>query len=725
MTMGIFNFRQRNRSDYFDRRSGNNNMMIPRYTSPPTRNTAEWMDTFGKNPRMAVINKISSDLAYAKGKLYRIDKDGEKKEVTVHPFLDFWARPNPLFEFTASSLWKLQSDYLLLKGEGYFIIERFDNGYPAELWPVPTHWVQMTPYQGFPFYRIRGADGSVMDVSVDDVFVMKDLNPLDPYKRGLGQAEPLADEIEIDEYAAKFQKKFFFNDATPGSIVIMPGADDKQQERFLAKWKERFRGHQNSHGIATIGGPKDVPTSVVKLGDNMKDLDMINGRTFTRDAVLEHFGVPREIMGITQNSNRATAETARYIYATNVLMPRLMNRQDAINLQLLPSYGDDLLWEFDDIIPKDKEFEKGVAFDGWNNGLLTKDEAREKLDMEPAKKGKIFKMSFADLYIGDDEDPVELSSAAANLQYSDIPEPIEADRNDVEIVGRDNPDTILLEDEEKILRRAAEIKAQRIKAAGRGLDAARRTQTRKFEMATMKYLRNQSNQIQKVLLGTTKAEGTVWDALDMTQEEFLQLSEEQQKELTLRFVNGLIDWKKEETMLESILTPLWAETYDKGVENVISTYRLRNIQQPALTSAARIRGGQRVTYVSQTTKQSISKIITDGLAEGKSHQTLTEEIMDTMNTSASRARTIAAQECNTSLLAGNYDMAQRGGFSTKTWHVTNPEKARDTHRELNGKSVPITEPFVTSKGNKLMMPCDPNCGVAEETVNCHCFLTYS
>lgn len=722
INMGIFNFRQRRRRDYFERRSDNN--MVPRYTSPPTRNTAEWMDMFGKNPRMAVIDKISSDLAYAKGKLYRIDQNGNKKELTVHPFLDFWARPNPLYEFTASALWKLQSDYLLLKGEGYFIIERYDNGYPAELWPVPTHWVQMTPYQGFPYYRIRSADGGVMDVPIDDVFVMKDLNPLDPYRRGLGQAEPLADEVEIDEYASKFQKKFFFNDAMPGAIVVMPGADDKQQERFLAKWKERFRGHQNSHGIATIGGPKDTQASVVKLSDNMKDLDMINGRTFTRDAVLEHFGVPREIMGITQNSNRATAEAARYIYATNVLTPRLANRQDAINLQLLSAYGDDLVWEYDDIIPKDKEFEKMVAFDGWNNGVITKNEAREKLDMEKTKKGDIFKMNFADLYIGEDEDPVELSSASANLQYSDASEPIEADRNDIEITNGEEAAEDY-QDEEKILNRAAEIKARRIKAAGRGLEAVRRTQTRKFEMATTNYLRSQAKQIQGVLVGNKKADGSVWDALDVTQEEFLQLSEQQQAELTMQFVNGLLDWKTEEGILESILTPLWAETYDKGVENVISNYRLNAIQQPSLTSVARLRGGQRVTRVTQTTKANIQKIIADGLMQGKGKQELTEDIMIEMNTSAARARVIAAQECNTSLLAGNFDMAKRGGFSMKTWHVTNLGKARDTHRELNGKSVPITESFMTSKGNKLMMPCDPDCVVAEETVNCHCFLTYS
>lgn len=108
----------------------------------------------------------------------------------------------------------------------------------------------------------------------------------------------------------------------------------------------------------------------------MKDMDMINGRTFTRDAIMEHFGMPREIMGITQNSNRATADAAQYIYARNVLWPRLMQRQDAINLQLLPYYGDDLIWEYDDIIPKNEERDKAVAMEGWANGLVTRNEAR-------------------------------------------------------------------------------------------------------------------------------------------------------------------------------------------------------------------------------------------------------------------------------------------------------------------------------------------------------------
>ena len=91
-----------------------------------------------------------------------------------------------------------------------------------------------------------------------------------------------------------------------------------------------------------------------------------------------------------------------------------------------------------------------------------------------------------------------------------------------------------------------------------------------------------------------------------------------------------------------------------------------------------------------------------------------------MQTSASRARTIAAQECNTSLLTGNFDMMKKAGAGTKTWHVTNPAVARPSHKRLNGVTVPIDGKF----SNGCRFPCDPDCSDASEVVNCHCFLTY-
>ena len=707
--------------------------MVPRRTNPPERNTEEWIRTFRTNPRLAVVERIASDLSFAEGKLFRVDENGDEQEITAHPFLDFWANPNPLHEMSSAALWRLLEIYLKLKGEGYFIMERDEFGRPAELWPVPTHWVQMTPYQGFPYYTVRLTNGQLMEVPVDDMFVMKDLDPYDPFKRGLGQSEALADEIETDEYAAKFQKRFFFNDATPNIIIGMPKSTEEQRKRFLAEWMQRFKGVFQSHGVATVNG--DV--TVNKIGESMKDMDMVNGRTFLRNAALEHYGVPREIMGITESSNRATSEAAQFIYAQNVLMPILRRREEAINHQLIPWFGDDLVWHFDDIVPRNQEFDKAVGLDGWNAGLLTKDEAREKLGMPPCKVGgDVYKTQFSDVYVHEDDDPAEVSTAAANLQYVEGAPPLETGgQQEIEITDQGEPlddsstveigdgsDTIELEGV-----KAADRKASRLQQAQRQLLEAEREQARRFELATMKYFREQNNRLEAALGGTQKADASVWDALFAAMPDYgvvdgawVRLDEAERERLVSQFVAGLIDWPGEEAALNAIFEPLWKESYDKGAELAAKLHNITAVQRPELVSTAKLRGGSRVRGITQTTKDTIGRIVSNALEHGDSRETIAKQIQQEMQTSASRARTIAAQECNTSLLTGNFDMMKKAGAGTKTWHVTNPAVARPSHKRLNGVTVPIDGKF----SNGCRFPCDPDCSDASEVVNCHCFLTY-
>lgn len=726
-------FWNRNRVGPGSRPYVNGGPMVPRWTNPPERNTEEWIRTFRTNPRLAVVERIASDLSFAEGKLFRVDENGDEQEITAHPFLDFWANPNPLHEMSSAALWRLLEIYLKLKGEGYFIMERDELGRPAELWPVPTHWVQMTPYQGFPYYTVRLTNGQLMEVPVDDMFVMKDLDPYDPFKRGLGQSEALADEIETDEYAAKFQKRFFFNDATPNLIIGMPKSTDEQRKRFRAEWLERFKGVFQSHGVATVNG--DV--TVNKIGESMKDMDMVNGRTFLRNAALEHYGVPREIMGITESSNRATSEAAQFIYAQNVLMPILRRREEAINHQLIPWFGDDLVWHFDDIVPRNQEFDKAVGLDGWNAGLLTKDEAREKLGMPPCKVGgDVYKTQFSDVYVHEDDDPAEVSTAAANLQYAEGAPPLETGgQQEIEITDQGEPlddsgtveigdgsDTIELEGV-----KAADRKASRLQQAQRQLLEAEREQARRFELATMKYFREQNNRLEAALGGTQKADASVWDALFAAMPDYgvvdgawVRLDEAERERLVSQFVAGLIDWPGEEAALNAIFEPLWKESYDKGAELAAKLHNITAVQRPELVSTAKLRGGSRVRGITQTTKDTIGRIVSNALEHGDSRETIAKQIQQEMQTSASRARTIAAQECNTSLLTGNFDMMKKAGAGTKTWHVTNPSVARPSHKRLNGVTVPIDGKF----SNGCRFPCDSDCSDASEVVNCHCFLTY-
>ena len=699
--MRIFNIeigKRRVREQYTDKAGS----FVSRWSRPPTLNTAEWLNMFSKSPRLAVVDRIASDTANIGGKLLRVEPDGTETEITSHPFLRFMDQPNPLYEMTGSAIWRLHEIYLLLVGESFLLIERDDDGRPVELWPVPPYWVKMTPYLGSPTYQILSPSGLTMDVPVDDMFVMKQLNPLDPFLRGLGVAESIADEVEIDEYAAKFQKRFFYNDAEPSLVFLMPDATNDQSDAFMARWNQKHRGVENSHKAAALTGNVDVKAFG---SSDTRELGFTESRIAMRDAVLEHFGVPREIMGITENSNRATADAAQYIYAKNVLTPRIQAREEAINKQLLPLFGDGLIWRFDPVIPYDKEFDKAKALDGWNSGLLMQNEARRLLDMPDIEGGNVFKVSINDLFLNETDSMAEVSQS---MLQEDIIQPV------------DMPD-------------AKGIKSRRrvnISAMLRKEDQAALKNERRFLTAVNKHFSDQRAAVTKALGLTAKTDGD--DPLFFPLQEYLlpdgtfspelwaMLSEEDQLKLTDAIASGLLNWTDEARKLIQLLTPCWKAAYEDGATVAGDAYGFVEIQRPEFVSAAKVNGGKRVVGIEQTTRDNIARIISRGISEGKSQIELKKEIQSEMGSTESRAKIIARQETSTALSTGQFDMMKAAGAATKTWHHRPQKNPRPDHVDMDGETVGIDQRF----SNGLRFPRDPEDGRAEQLINCRCYLTY-
>ena len=717
----ILTGRNRQRNEYLDR----NGNFVSRWARPPSMNTAEWLSMFSKSPRLAVVDRIASDLASVGGRLLRVNEDGSETEVTQHPFLDFMAQPNPLYEMTSSAIWRLHEIYLMLVGEGFFLIERDAIGRPVEFWNVPPHWVKMTPYLGNPNYQIVSPGGLSMGIPVDDMFVMKQLNPLDPFMRGLGIAESIADEVEIDEYAAKFQKRFFYNDATPPTVFIMPDATPEQRDAFMAGWNKRHKGVENSHTAAALTGN----VSVHELGKGEgKNLGFIESRVAMRDAVLEHFGVPREIMGITENSNRATADAAQYIYAKNVLMPRLRNREEAINKQLLPlfSLGEHYVWRFDSIIPYDKDFDKAKALDGWQSGLLMKNEARELLDLASVEGGDVYRASGNDLFLRATDDAAALSQATQQPEPAPAPEAEPA--ADKALTPSDD-EFVVVEYGEKSAHRV------NVSAALRKEDKIAKDDGKLFEEAVARHFSEQMTAISKALGLTAKAEPSPLLApLDdylledgtFDPELWALLSEVEQQRLTAGIAAGLLDWKAEAKKLTALFTPLWKKAYDDGAALNAESYGLIGIDRPDFVSAAKINGGKRIAGIEQTTRDSIADIIARGIANGVSQSELKKSILSEMDASPARAKLIARQETATALATGQFDMMRAAGAKTKTWHHRQQRNPRDgtngkpNHVAMEGETVPMDAKF----SNGLRYPRDPEDGRPEQLINCRCYLTY-
>lgn len=84
---------------------------------------------------------------------------------------------------------------------------------------------------------------------------------------------------------------------------------------------------------------------------------------------------------------------------------------------------------------------------------------------------------------------------------------------------------------------------------------------------------------------------------------------------------------------------------------------------------------------------------------------------------------IAETETHRDANTAAYETAKKAGAKTKTWHCMMLPTSRDTHIYLNGVTAPIDGEFYSFKGGKTQFP--GQWGIAEEDINCLCWLTFS
>jgi uncharacterized protein with gpF-like domain len=87
-----------------------------------------------------------------------------------------------------------------------------------------------------------------------------------------------------------------------------------------------------------------------------------------------------------------------------------------------------------------------------------------------------------------------------------------------------------------------------------------------------------------------------------------------------------------------------------------------------------------------------------------------------------RATMGGANESNAIIGYGELEEAIEDGSTMKRWKTQRDSRVRDTHREMEGKTIPIDDYFVVG-GSALLYPGDPE-GEEKETAGCRCALEY-
>jgi HK97 family phage portal protein len=325
----------------------------------------------------AAVNAIAREVMNIEWRLFTTGKEGPE-EIEEHDLLDLLDSVNDFM--TGPELKYLLSSHLNLTGNSYWYLEGVSNelGKPTAIYPMdPSKVRPLIDKTSYPYQLVgyRMKDGT-KEINFQPYQILQCRLPnAQNMFEGYSPVQAAAEYIYNDNSAIEFNGKFFRNGARPAGFLKTQFTSEVQINVLKTGFENTHGGIANMNGIAVL--PKDVEWQA--SGTSPKDMDFKNLSEDSKDRILAVLGVSRTILGTAESdTNRATAETADYVFSKRVIKPHMQLICSFLNENLVSRYGDDLYITFLDPVPEDRaarteEMKTAVG----NMPVLTVDEARE------------------------------------------------------------------------------------------------------------------------------------------------------------------------------------------------------------------------------------------------------------------------------------------------------------------------------------------------------------
>ena len=395
------------------------------YSSQTNKKYKEYAkDGYQDNAIVHRCIKLISESASA----VKMDVFSGENKLDNHELISLLERPNPLqsgVEFF-SSLYS----FLLISGNSYLLRDSEMEKKPRELYllrpdrmkikggdtMIPESYCYIVDGQMIKEYPIDQITGN------GQVKHIKLWNPLDDYY-GLSPIMASAYNIVQHNLAGMHNVALLKNGCTPSGMLKFTPKDesgmstqltDDQRARLLEDLEYRFQGSHNSGRPMLLEGEFDYQ----QLGLNPKDMDFLELLNLSAREIALCFGVPAQLIGIPEANTYSNMETAKLGLYEETVIPLLKRVESDLNEYLSPLYNEDIRIVYDiDSIPamveKRRQIYQNVA-QGVQVGILTRNEARERLGLEPVNGGdelyipsNLFPIGEADTSPDDNDKPVD------------------------------------------------------------------------------------------------------------------------------------------------------------------------------------------------------------------------------------------------------------------------------------------------------------------------------
>ncbi len=361
---------------------------------------AAWLDTSferltreGYKANAAVSACITTlAIAYQQPRPIVVDVKGEI--VPNHPLQRLLSRPNPIMSWNELAL--IIATYKAIGGNAYLHKVRGPRGQVVELWPY--HTGQISPIPG-PRTWIDAYEydaGGVEKIRIDraDIVHLKwpAIDPAQPWL-ALPPLRLVAREVDTDSEATRYLFALLKNDASPRTIVTSKTAmSDIAYDRFRQQWQERHGG-MNRGGLGIIEG---IDGGVTRLSLNLQELAFDALRRVPEARICAAFRVPAEVVGLMVGKEHSTynnvSEARRGLFEDTILQLCALDAAE-LTADLGTDFGGDVRVEHDTskvvALQENEDAKYTRALNAWDNGVITKNEARMYLGLPKVEDLKI------------------------------------------------------------------------------------------------------------------------------------------------------------------------------------------------------------------------------------------------------------------------------------------------------------------------------------------------
>jgi hypothetical protein len=280
--------------------------------------------------------------------------DVELVPVLNHPMMRLLNGSNPVYPgHIGRSLTQVSMD---LTGEAFWVLDPVENSVPEGYWIMPPHWITEMPTSGDPYWHLE-TPSMKTKLPLGTVIRFVSPDPLNPYRRGSGHMRAFGDEIDAYEYSSKHIRAWFHNRAVPEILITGPDLDEKNSKLLEQKWLSKHLSFLKAHRPMFLRG---TGLTIKELSQKFSDMELSQLRKDDRDTIIHGLGVPPEIFGILESSNRSTISAADYHMAKYVVVPRLEILRTFLQEFLLPIYDDRLILAYENPVEEDSEFKLEV-----------------------------------------------------------------------------------------------------------------------------------------------------------------------------------------------------------------------------------------------------------------------------------------------------------------------------------------------------------------------------